>query len=380
MLKSSIEYDKEDLKILINDQKLDIKVLDYIEIENKYDWYLKAFRFFGNFATFEHIAAILKGKYGRTKVFKDLNKMCSMSLLRKEALGKYVYFVLTKKAQIYLKQKNNVGYIANPSDKAMKSNLLLGDYLLNNRLNLTTETIRSSDNQISMLISEFSNYEEYIKLCYKFLYNKMKNIDGIETDFLQEQISLINKKSEFIDNTDKLKAERNCDILSDLMSKDIYLINVESKTNDITITFLIQDIGRSVSWYKLEILKLCSIIAKFYLNPVENYIKCNLIIQTDSIENKNNLIKVQNIFNNLKKSREFAVEDMLRWGTVETRYMGSYFRHRGDLPWALNDISIVEYNTVRFLETKSDKINTIENNQVNIIDFSLNTGGRIYGE
>ena len=369
MLKSSIEYDKEDLKILINDQKLDIKVLDYIEIENKYDWYLKAFRFFGNFATFDHIASILKGKYGRTKVFKDLNKMCSMSLLRKEALGKYVYFVLTKKAQIYLKQKNNVGYIANPSDKAMKSNLLLGDYLLNNRLNLTTETIRSSDNQISMLISEFSNYEEYIKLCYKFLYNKMKNIDGIETDFLQEQINLINKKSEFIDNTDKLKDERNCDILSDLMSKDIYLINVESKTNDITITFLIQDIGRSVSWYKLEILKLCSIIAKFYLNPVENYIKCNLIIQTDSIENKNNLIKVQKIFNNLKKSREIVVEDMLRWNTVETRYVGSYFRHRGDLPWALNDISIVEHNTIRFFATKSDKINTIDNNQINILEL-----------
>ena len=369
MLKSSIEYDEEDLKVIVNDQKLDIRVLDYMEIKLKYDWYLRAFRFLGNFATREHISALLKGRYSETKVFNNLKSMRSMHLLRKETLGKYVYFVLTKKAQIYLKQRNNVGYIDNPTDKAMKSNLLLGDYLINNRLNLATEKIRTSDNQISMLISEFSNYEEYIKLCYKFLYNKMKNIDGIENDFLQEQISLINKKSEFIDNTDKLKAERNCDVLSELMSKDIYLINVESKTNDITITFLIQDIGRSVSWYKLEILKLCSIIAKFYLNPVENYIKFNLIIQTDSIENKNNLIKVQKIFNNLKKSREIVVEDMLRWNTVETRYVGSYFSHRGDLPWALNDISIVEYNTVRFWETKSDKINTIENNQVNIIEF-----------
>jgi len=380
MLKSNIEYDKEDLKVIVNDQKLNISVLDYIEIENKYDWYLKAFRFFGNFATFEHIAAILKNQYSRTKVFKDLNNMCKISLLRKESLGNYIYFVLTKKAQIYLKQRNNVGYIPNPSDKAIKSNLFLGDYLINSVVSLTTDKMRASDNRIRMLIYEFIDYEEYIKLCYSFLYNKMKLIDGIETDFLQEQINLINKKSEFVENNGKLRLERYYDVLSKLMLKNIFLIKVQSKPNDITITFLIQDIGRSVSWYKQEILKLCSIIAKFYLNPVENYIKFNLIIQTDSIENKNNLIKVQNIFNSLKKQRERAVNDMLRWSTVEARYMGSYFTHRGDLPWALNDISIVEYDTIRFFATKSDKINTIKNGQINIIDFSLNNVGGIYGK
>ena len=197
----------------------------------------------------------------------------------------------------------------------------------------------------------------------------MIEIEGIKKDSLIKQANIITKNGEFIKINGKSRHSKYYDDLSKLMLKNIYLINVESKPNDITITFLIQDIGRSILWYKKEILKLCSILKNFYLNPVENYIKFNLIIQTDSIENKNNLIKVQKIFNSLKKDRERAVEDMLRCSTLEPRYMGSYFTHRGDLPWALNDICIVEYNTIRFFETKSDKINTIDTNQINVIEL-----------
>ena len=369
MLKSNIEYDKEDFNVVVKDQKLNISVLDYIEIENKYEWYLKAFRFFGNFATFEHIAAILKNQYSKTKVFNDLNNMCDMHLLRKEALGNYIYFVLTKKAQIYLKQRNNVGYIPNPSDKSIKSNLLLLDYLINNREALKIYNVENTKSKLFSLISDLDYYEEYIRTWCLALYKRMIEIEGIKKDSLIKQANIITKNREFIKINGKSRHSKYYDDLSKLMLKNIYLINFESKPNDITITFLIQDIGRSILWYKKEILKLCSILKNFYLNPVENYIKFNLIIQTDSIENKNNLIKVQKIFNSLKKDRERAVEDMLRCSTLETRYMGSYFTHRGDLPWALNDIRIVEYNTIRFFETKSDKINTIDTNQINVIEL-----------
>lgn len=370
MLKSTIEYDKEDLKVLIDDKKLDISVLDYIEIENKYDWYLRAIRFFGNFATFEHIAAILKVKHSRTKVFKDLNSMCELYLLRKEELGNYIYFILTKKAQIYLKKRNNVGYIPNPSDKAVKSNLLLGDYLLNNKLNLTIGDRKSHKSEIIGLIYNFTDYEEYIRTCYMYLYREMAGVKEIEKDFFVEQVNLIKKKSEFIESNGKLRLVKYYDVLSKLMLKNIYLLGVGSKDYSVTITFLIQDIGRSVSWYKKEIIGISNILRKFYFNPIEKCIKYNLIIQTDSIDNKNNLVKVQKLFSDLKKQREKSIEYALRPISAERRFIGSYLRHRGDLPWGLNNISIVEYNTVRFFETKSDKINTIDHKQINIVDFS----------
>ena len=46
-----------------------------------------------------------------------------------------------------------------------------------------------------------------------------------------------------------------------------------------------------------------------------------------------------------------------------------YFEYIKSYPWALNDISIVEYNTGRFFETRSDKINTVYNNQINVIEL-----------
>lgn len=370
MRKGVIEYDKEDLKVIVDNNKLNISVLDYIEIEHKYEWYLKAVRFFGNFATFEHIAVMLSEKYSRTKVFNDLNSMCEMHLLRKEELGNYVYFVLTKKAQIYLKKRNNIGYIPNPSDKAVKSNLLLLDYLLNNPITLTTKSMNDLENEIIGLINDFSDYEEYIRACYMFLYKNMASVKEIKKDFFKEQINLIKKKNEFVECNGKVRLVKYYDVLSKLMLKNIYLIKVDSKDDSVTITFLIQDIGRSISWYKREIIDISNILRKIYFNPIEKCIKYNLIIQTDSIDNKKNLLKVKEIFNRLKKEGERCIEYALRPNLAEARFIGYYLSDRRDLPWGLNDISIVEYNTVRFFETRSDKINTIDPKQINILDFN----------
>ena len=369
MLKSTIEYDKEDLKVLIDDKKLDISVLDYIEIENKYDWYLKAIRFFGNFATFEHIAAILKGNHSRTKVFKYLNRMCELYLLRKEEVGNYIYFVLTKKAQIYLKKRNNVGYIPNPSDKALRSNLLLLDYVLNNKLNIATNGMREYKNEIIGVINNFTDYEEYIKKCYKFLYVEIAKITGVKVQAFNKQVALIIKKDEFVECNGKVRLVKYYDILSKLMLKNIYLINFDSKDELLTITFLIQDIDRKFLWYKNEILNIENLLKELYFNPIKQGIKYNLIIQTDSIENKKNLVKVKDFFYDLKKRKENYIKKMILRGLNHSTLIEHYFEYIKSYPWALNDISIVEYNTGRFFETRSDKINTVYNNQINVIEL-----------
>ena len=374
MLKSTIEYDREDLKVVVNDQKLNISVLDYIKIENKYEWYLKAVRFFGNFATFEHIATIFKAQYSETKIFKDLNNMCKMHLLKKEALGNYIYFVLTKKAQRYLKQRNNVGHISNPSDKALKSNLFLLDYLINDREALKIYNDENSKNNLFSLISDFDYYEEYIRDCCIYLYSKMIKIENIKKSFLIKQVNTITKNREFIKLNGKSRHAKYCDDLSRLMSKNVYLTGIESKSNNIKITFLIQDIGRSVSWYKNEILNIEAILREFYFNPIRKYISYDLIIQTDSIENKNNLSKVQNLFNNLMLKGEKYIKKNLDEGLGEETLLDYYLLHLKNIPLHLNNISIVEYNTVRFFETRSDKINTIDNNQINIVNFTQNNG------
>lgn len=370
MRKGVIEYDKEDLKVIVDNNKLNISVLDYIEIEHKYEWYLKAVRFFGNFATFEHIAVMLSEKYSRTKVFNDLNSMCEMHILRKEELGNYVYFVLTKKAQIYLKKRNNIGYIPNPSDKAVKSNLLLGDYLLNNKLNITINVRSDYENEIIGVINKFTDYEEYIKICYRFLYVEIAKITGVKVQAFNNQVALIIKEDEFVECNGKVRLIKYYDILSKLMLKNIYLINFDSKDELLTITFLIQDIDRKFLWYKNEILNIEKVLKELYFNPIKQGIKYNLIIQTDSIENKKNLVKVKDFFYDLKKRKENYIKKMTLRGLNHATLIEHYFEYIKSYPWALNDISIVEYNTVRFFETRSDKINTIDPKQINILDFN----------
>lgn len=377
MHKVSIDYDKEDLKVLINDQKLNISVLDYIKINSNYDWYLKVIRFFGNFATYEHIVAILNGDCSKTKIFNDLNNMCSLYLLRKEKLGNYIYFVLTKKAQIYLKQRNNVGYIPNPSIKALKSNILLVDYLLNNQINFTTDKIRKSKNKLVTLGSEFIDYENYIKCCYSFLYNEMKNIKGIKENFLKEQIELINKNDELVKSEKNTRLVKFYDVLSKLMLKNIYISKLDTKPNSMEITFLILDISYSINWYKKIILLISNSLKQLYFSPLEQSIKYNLVVQTDNKENKINLSeKLRKIVVELKEVRDNYIkrntsEDVFNDKVIynfNLEFMYSYESYA----WGLNNINVTEYNTSRFFETRGDKINTIDPKQINIIDFSLN--------
>lgn len=377
MHKASIDYDKEDLKVLIDDKKLNINVLDYIEINNKYEWYLKAIRFLGNFATYEHIAAILNGDCSKTKVFNDLNIMCEMNLLRKEFLGRNIYFVLTKKAQIYLKKRNNVGYIPNPSNRSMKSNLLLADYLINNQPKFTTEAMKKSNNKLYMLISEFNSYEYYIKMCYLYLYKNIQGINGINIDFFKEQINLLNKKNELVKTEKNTRLVKSYDSLSKLMLKNIYLIQVDAKSDNIEITFLIQDIDRSLSWYKYEILNIDKIIKEFYHNLIDYFkpnnklINYNIVIQTDSNERKLVLKKIEDYLIDLNKRRDNYVNKVFNNLYNDPENI-KIFVQNNHFFWCLDKITIIEYNTNRFFETRSDKIKTLDSNEINIIDFTLN--------
>ena len=46
MRKEDISYDKDDLKVIVDDKKLDINVLEYIEVKEKYDFYLRCIKYF----------------------------------------------------------------------------------------------------------------------------------------------------------------------------------------------------------------------------------------------------------------------------------------------------------------------------------------------
>lgn len=377
MHKVSIDYDKEDLKVLINDQKLNISVLDYIKISSNYDWYLKVIRFFGNFTTYEHIVAILNGDCSKTKIFNDLNNMCSLHLLRREKLGNYIYFVLTKKAQIYLKQRNNVGYIPNPSIKALKSNILLADYLINNQINFVTAKIRKSKNKLGTLVYEFTDYENYIKCCYMHLYNKMKNIKGIKENFLKEQIELTNKDDILVKSEKNTRIVKSYDIFSKLMLKNVYINKLDTKPNSMEITFLILDISYSINWYKKIILLISNSLKQLYFSPLEQSIKYNLVVQTDNKENEINLSKkLRKIVVELKEVRDNYIkrntsEDVFN-GKIIYDFNLEHMYLSEKYAWGLNNISFIEYNSSRFFETRGDKINTIDPEQLNIIDFSLN--------
>ena len=62
MRKEDISYDKDDLKVIVDDKKLDINVLEYIEVKEKYDFYLRCIKYFNNFI-FINIGDVKKSSF-----------------------------------------------------------------------------------------------------------------------------------------------------------------------------------------------------------------------------------------------------------------------------------------------------------------------------
>ena len=130
MRKEDVSYDKEDLKVIVDDKKIDISVLDYITIKEKYDLYLRTISYLDNFISFEHLQSVFKDKISKTKLFNDLNVLCELSFVRKIFVGRNSYYILTRKSKTYLNKRNEHSYIENPSNKKLLKNLLIFDHLI----------------------------------------------------------------------------------------------------------------------------------------------------------------------------------------------------------------------------------------------------------
>jgi hypothetical protein len=390
MLKEIISYDKEDMNVIVNDKKLKINILEYIEVKEKYEWYLKCLNYFGNFATYEHIATILKFKYSKTKVFNDLDRLCDLHFFRKELIGKNIYFVLTKKAQIYLKKKNNVGYIESPSDRAIRSNLLLADYetafkesssitLLKQDPNTIIDHNEEYNDALYTVIETGYGFEEGNKLAIEFLYKCIRNSKLLEikdVNFLDEQIILSKKADEMVKTDRNVRVVKYYDGLSKLSLKKVHFIDFEfDEDNNILITFLILDNGRTISSYKDIILSIDNFLKNIYFNPIDQELKYNFLIVTNNIDEKEEVeFKLGNLFNSLKEKRENYKNNNTTFLDGKKEIYPVYLEllfERERTAWALNEFRVVEYNTSRFFEVTNDKLNNLSKNHLNIIDFSL---------
>ena len=100
-------------------------------------------------------------------------------------------------------------------------------------------------------------------------------------------------------------------------------------------------------------------------------------MQTDNKENEINLSKkLRKIVVELKEVRDNYIkrntsEDVFN-GKIIYDFNLEHMYSSEKYAWGLNNISFIEYNSSRFFETRGDKINTIDPEQLNIIDFSLN--------
>lgn len=333
MHKEYISYDKDDMKVLIDDIKLNINVLEYIEVKEKYDWYLRCLKYFGNFITFEHLNLLLKGKFSRGKIFSDINALCDLNFVKKHFIGKNSYYILTKKANIYLNQKNEGGYIKTPANRTMINNLLMSDYLILGRKYNNDESIWSSDNLYKDIINSKS-LNESINSEHLKVYEVMKTLN-----LLIENITHVNK---FLDNQIKLLNENQGDILSKLKSKNSYIEGSRIINGILILEIIVLDNENiSPTKFRTLLIDIAAIIKELYSTPYDPEVKYNIsIISIDSI--RKNELEI-----NLSK------KEGLR-----------YFKY-------LNRYKILEYNTMRHFRYKNDKIKSIDLGEINVINLAL---------
>lgn len=371
MHKEYISYDKDDLKVIIDDIKLNINVLEYIEVKEKYDWYLRCLKYFGNFITFEHLNLLLNGKLSRGKIFSDINALCDLNFVKKHFIGKNSYYILTKKANIYLKNKNEGGYINKPSNRNMIKSLLKLDYLMlgiKDRSYINKENEPELNSELDNLykyISDSKSFNENINIRHRDVYKIMKKlnfkIDLIEDSvrFFDEQINLLNKNEE--------------DILSKLKSKNAYIEWASLKNEKLILDVLILD-NENIrpNKFKYLILDLENIFKELYFNPVEQRVKYNLSIVSIDSNRKNNLETVlpkeieKEIFEKDKFFSQYSYDGELLLFDDNKRHIKSQ-----NIILAFNDYRVLEYDTSRYFRYKNDEIKNIDSSEINIIDFVL---------
>ena len=335
MRKEDISYDKDDLKVIVDDKKLDINVLEYIEVKEKYDFYLRCIKYFNNFMTFEHLNWLLKDDLSRGKIFKDINTLCDLSFLKKAFIGKNSYYLLTKKANIYLNQKNEGGYIKNPSNRSMINNLLITDYILFERKD--DDAARELSDNIYRDILNNKKLHESINKSHLKIYEVMKSLKLVMND--------ISDIKNVLENQIKLLNENEGDILSKLKSKNAYIESSEVIDGILILEIIVLDNENySTSKFKNLLIDIAKIIKELYITAYDPEVKYNIsIIAIDAIRK-----------NELEASLSKKIEL-------------KYFKY-------LNEYNVFTYDTMRFFRYKNDQIKTIDSSEINVIELALKQG------
>ena len=371
MHKEDVSYDKEDLKVIIDDSKIDISVLDYITIKEKYDLYLRTISYLDNFISFEHLQSVFKDKISKTKLFNDLNVLCELSFVRKIFVGRNSYYILTRKSKTYLNKRNEHSYIENPSNKKLLKNLLIFDHLIAEKgKKIDYENCKdykgyvniNFDNQIEKSI-DFNKYNLDINESFYYQLNKM-NLDSY---FIE------NGSIRYLDQMNLLK-ESKSDILSDLNKRNYYINKFYIGDKKLLLEiFFIDNENIKSSKYLSVLFMLENNLKKLYFKPGMQAIKYNLKIITKDAFRKNLLEKS---LKKLIEERLINKETVLNTnsnqieGRKNLRSVAIDFTYNLEQTlWAINEVSVITYNTERFFYTANDSLKKIKAEELNILNL-----------
>lgn len=372
MHKEYISYDKDDMKVIIDDIKININVLEYIEVKEKYDWYLRCLKYFGNFITFEHLNLLLEGKLSRGKIFNDITALSDLNFVKKHFIGKNSYYILTKKANIYLKNKNEGGYINKPANRNMIKSLLHLDYLI---LGINDRSYKNKENEPELnseldnlykYISDSKSFNERINIRHRNAYKIMKK--------LNLKIDLIEDPVRFFDEQINLLNENEGDILSKLKSKNAYIEGYGLTNEKLILDILILDNENiQPGKFKYLILDLENIFKELYFNPVEQRVKYNLSIVSIDSNRKNNLetLLPKEIEKEVLKKEKFLSQYLDSDGNLILSSDNKKFIKSQNVLLAFNNYKVLEYDTSRYFRYKNDEIKSIDSSEINVINLAL---------
>lgn len=381
----NIKYDPVDYKIIINNEKLDIDLITYGNAL-KYSEYLERIYYFGGIIAQDQLLELSTKKATQTK--DDIKAMKELRLIKVYKQERYNIIALSKRALVFLEEKNDVIQILQFKNHAqMLKQLMFIDAFLYEKKQQNERfryKIEQSYKNGKIRFKTFEKYDCYEKV--KMFNYLIRNIDT----FIKE-IKYFNNYKSFEKvrdkKTNKYKYERceesieikdyfaneiekvhsQTDIFSDLKMKNI-LFWIQGRRKDtkisVIIHFLVLDIELTPLKIKKVLKEIDLILAElnnFNVDESNQYIKSRIIIMSKSKDRKKviekNLSKINEEF---KKEKELAKkEKLLLYSSLEN-----------DLPELkftcfVGEIEVIERDTERFFRTQSDnlKSNKIKDNE-----------------
>ena len=184
----------------------------------------------------------------------------------------------------------------------------------------------------------------------------------------------IDKESTSILEQIKLLKESQSDVLSDLNSRNYYINEFYIGDNKLLLEiFFIDNENIKPSKYLSVLFMLENNLKKIYFKPGIQAIKYNLKIITKDAFRKNLLEKS---LKKLIEERLINKEKVLNTNSLESDERKNLRSVAIDLTynlehtlWAINEVSVITYNTERFFYTANDNLKKIKAEELNIINL-----------